>query len=107
MALHLRLVWAALFGHADEQNVVLHAFHLSLLEPFFARRAFGREVTPQAPPAKRVTARHGHRLAHQEETERTLQQIHGGWVMSPAQTSHGKNCCFISLEQCTQTGFSV
>lgn len=90
MALGLCLLRAALLHDADEQNVVLHAFYLFLFEPLFARRAFGREVAPRAPPAERVSAGHGHRLAHQEETEGTLQQIHGGWVMSPEEEGKKK-----------------
>lgn len=77
------LAGAALLHHADEQHVVLHGPHLALLQPLPARRAPGRQEATGAPAAEGVTARHGHRLAHQEEAQRTLEQLHGGRLVAP------------------------
>lgn len=83
LALDSRLFGVTFLDDTDQQHVVLHGLHVIWFQPLFAHGAFGREVTPDAPPAERVAARHGHGLAHQEEAERTLQQVHGGRVMSP------------------------
>lgn len=76
VALHPDLVRAALLDDADEQDVVLDAPRLPLSEPVLARRTPGGQRAPDAPPAEGVSAGHGHRLGHQEQTNGTLQQIH-------------------------------
>ena len=85
------LVRVALLRHADEQDVVLGGPHLPLFQPGFARRALGREEpSDRAPPAERVAARHGHRLGHEEEAQRTLQQIHGEDGMRLCRAEYGE-----------------
>lgn len=76
MALHFSLFWAALLDDADEKHVVLVVFGISLSEFLFASGASGRQVAPQASPAKRVTATHCHRFAHEEQANGTFHQVH-------------------------------
>lgn len=66
----------ALLRDADEQHVVLRGPQLPLFEPLLADGASGREVALHAPPAERMAARDGHRLAKQEETVWTLRDVH-------------------------------
>lgn len=69
------LLGTALLHHTDEQDVVPRRPDFLLPQLHSAHRALGREVAADhAPPAERVTAGHGHRLRHQEETKRAVQQ---------------------------------